>query len=243
MRLFRKNTRAFRNLFFGLIGLFATLVAGCSGEEQAVPQSPTQTEGFAFLDVGATTPYTEALRERLKNSLGSDAISYRNIIDLEVNGEGFLEKHFPDLYQLNLRLNTPPGERVEHNTVKLMYRYARNKNLPFYYVELVFSNHTERPLFIHINASRDISDILRTLEDKFGKPMKIDLPQEETGQAMYWRDKKDVLLATIAPTRRDDNEYRIMIYFADNIDELVSLEEKDRREKEEGRRRAGEKAF
>ena len=60
---------------------------------------------------------------------------------------------------------------------------------------------------------------------------------------MYWRDKKDVLLATIVPTRRGDNEYRIMIYFANNINELVSLEEKDRREKEEGRRRAGEKAF
>ena len=174
MRLFRKKTRAFQNLFIGLIGLFATLVAGCSGEEQAVPQSPIQTEGFAFFDVGAMTPYTEALRERLKKSLGSDAIAYRNTINLEVNGESFLEKHFPDLYQLNLRLNSPPGERVEHNTVKLMYRYSRNENLPFSYVELVFSNQTERPLFIHIYARKDISDVLRTLEDKFGQPVRID---------------------------------------------------------------------
>ena len=242
MRLFRKKTRAFQNLFIGFIGLFATLVAGCSGEEQAVPQSPIQTEGFAFFDVGVTTPFTEALRERLKKSLGSDAIAYRNTINLEVNGEGFLEKHFPDLYQLNLRLNSPPGERVEHNTVKLMYRYSRKENLPFSYVELVFSNQTERPLLIHIYARKDISDVLRTLEDEFGQPMRIDLPPE-TGQAMYWRDKKDVLLATIAPTRRGDNEYRIMIYFADNIDELVSLEEKNRREKEEGRRRSVEKVF
>lgn len=242
MRRLRKKSRAFQTVLIGLSGLFVTLMAGCSGEEQTAPQTPIQAEGFVFFDVGSTTPFSDALRERLRKSLGSDAIEYRNVINLEVNWKGFLKNHFPDLHQLNLRLNTPQGERVEHNTVKLMYRYTRNENLPFSYVELVFSNHTERPLFIHIYSRKDISDVFRTLEDKFGKPMTIDLPQG-TGQAMYWRDKKDVLLATIVPTRRGDNEYRIMIYFADNIDELVSLEEKERREKEEGRRRAGESAF
>ncbi len=242
MRLFGKLTRALGFLCMGLLGLTATLLVGCSGDEQTAPQPPIHAEGFTFFDVGATTPFSDTLRDRLRKSLGPDAIAYRNIINLEVNGEGFLQDHFPDLHQLNLRLNTPPGERVEHNTVKLMYRYARNNDLPFSYVELVFSNHTGRPLFIHIYSRRDIADVLRTLEDKFGKPNKIDLPQE-SGQAVYWRDKKNVLLATNAPTRRGDQDYRLMIYFADNIEQLVSLEEKERREKEEERRRAGEKAF
>lgn len=241
-RLFEKMTRALGPLCMGLLGLTAALVIGCSNDEQTVPQPPSNTEGFTFFDVGETTVFSDTLRERLRKSLGPDAIAYRNIINLEVNGEGFLQDHFPVLHQLNLRLNTPAGERVEHNTVKLMYRYARNNDLPFRYVELVFSNHTGRPLFIHIYSRKDIADVLSTLEDKFGKPKKIDLPQE-SGQAVYWRDKKNVLLATIVPTRRGDQEYRLMIYFADNIEQLVSLEEKERREKEEERRRAGEKAF
>lgn len=225
-----------------LFGLTPILLIGCPGEEQPTQPSPIHTEGFAFFDVGETTQFSDALRERLKKSLGPEAIEYRNIINLEVNSKGFLENYFPELHQLNLRLNTPLGERIEHNTIKLMYRYARNNDLPFDYIELVFSKHTGKPLYIHIYSRKDITDVFRTIGDKFGEPSKIDLPQA-TGQSIYWIDKKNVLLVTMTPTRQGNQLNRLMIYFSENIAELVSIEEKERREKEEGRRRAGERAF
>ncbi len=241
MRLFAM-IKCFRPaVLAGLIGLAAFLVTGCSSEEKTSPHAPS-TEGFTFFDVGAETLFSDGLRERLRGSLGADAIEKRNIINLEVNWKGFLKNYFPDLHQLNLRLNSPPGERIEHDTVKLMYRYARNKDLPFNYVELVFSNRSGRPLFIHLYSRKDINDIFRTLEDKFGQPMRVDLPPDN-GRAMYWQDEKDLLLATVAPTRRGDELYRIVIYFSGNIEDLVAVEEKERREKEDSRRRTGERAF
>ena len=38
-----------------------------------------------------------------------------------------------------LRLNSPPGERVEHDRTRLMYRYARSREAPFDLVELVYN--------------------------------------------------------------------------------------------------------
>jgi hypothetical protein len=238
----RKTLKGIGRLCAVLLGLMAILLVGCSSEEPPTRQGTQPPEGFAFFDVGETTPYSEALRERLKKSLGPVAVEYRNIIDLEVNWKDFLKNYFPDLNQLNDRLNTPLGERVEHNTIKLMYRYARNNDLPFDYVELVFSKASGRPLYIHIYSYKDITDVFRTIEDKYGEPTGIDLPQE-TGRSIYWVDKKNVLLATTAPIRRGGQLYRLMIYFFDNIEGLVSMEEKERQEKEKGRRRAGEKAF
>jgi hypothetical protein len=229
-------------LFVGLFGLMSIALAGCSSEEPPLSQDTLPPEGFAFFDVGEKTQFSDALRERLKKSLGPVAVENRNIIDLEVNWKGFLKQNFPELHRLNLRLNTPLGERVEHNTIKLMYRYARNNDLPFDYVEFVFSKPSGRPLYIHIYSHKDITDVFRTIEDKFGEPKRINLPQE-TGRSIYWVDKKNVLLATIAPVRRGGQLYRLMIYFHDNIETLVSMEEKERQEKEKGRRRAGERAF
>lgn len=242
MRLFIAIKCFLPAVFAGLIGLAAVNMTGCTGEEKPAPHAANSIEGFAFFDVGVATLFSDGLRERLRDSLGADAIERRNIINLEVNWKGFLQNYFPDLHQLNLRLNSPPGERVEHDTVKLMYRYARNKDLPFNYVEMVFSNRSGRPLFIHLYARNDINDIFRTLEDKFGQPMKADLPPGN-GRAMYWQDGNGLLLATVTPTRLGDELYRIVIYFSGNIEDFVATEEKERREKEDSLRRTGESAF
>jgi len=132
-----------------LSGLTAILVLSCSSGEQSTDHSRSQTDGITFFDVGANTVFSNALRDRLRKNLGPDAIAYRNTIDLEFNTKGFLQRQFPILHDLNQRLNTPAGERVEHDTVKLMYRYAVKENLPFSYVELVFSNNSGKPLLIH----------------------------------------------------------------------------------------------
>jgi len=207
----------------------------CSTDEQSADYSRSETEGITFFDVGAETVFSDALRDRLRKNLGPDAIAYRSTIDLEFNAKGFLQRHFPILHDLNQRLNTPAGERVEHDTVKLM------ENLPFSYVELVFSNLTGKPLFVQV-SSRDLSDIIRTLEEKYGSPQAIDQPADN-GRFFFWRDRQDVLLVSIVPTWRGDKEYQLVIYYVDNLEKLVAVEEKERRQKEEERRRAGEKIF
>jgi hypothetical protein len=241
MRFNRSTDTRHRFLRLFLSGLTAVMLLSCSTDDQSPDYSQSQTEGIPFLDVGAETVFSDALRDRLRKNLGPDAIAYRSPIDLEFNAKGFLQRHFPTLYQLNQRLNTPAGERVEHDTVKLMYRYAVKENLPFSYVELVFSNLTGKPLFIQVR-SRDLSNIIRTLEEKYGSPQAIDQPAEE-GRFFFWRDHRDVLLVSIIPTWRGDKEYRLVIYYVDNLEKLVAVEEKERRQKEEERRRAGEKIF
>jgi hypothetical protein len=231
--------RRYRQSF--LLAVAVLLLLSCSTDEQSTDYSRSQTEGITFFDVGAETVFSDALRDRLRKNLGPDAIAYRSTIDLEFNAKGFLQRHFPVLHDLNQRLNTPAGERVEHDTVKLMYRYAVKENLPFSYVEVVFSNISGKPLFIQVR-SRDLSDIIRTLEEKYGSPQAIDQPADE-GRVFFWRDHRDVLLVSIIPTWRGDKEYRLAIYYVDNLEKLVAVEEKERRQKEEERRRAGEKIF
>ena len=239
MCFFRSKTNRHRYLRLFLSGLTAVLVLSCSSDDRSSGRSQGQTGGITFFDVGADTVFSDALRDRLRKSLGPDAIAYRSTIDLEFNAKGFLQRHFPILQDLNQRLNMPVGERVEHDTVKLMYRYAVKENLPFSYVELVFSNITGKPLFIQVR-SRDLSDIIRTLEEKYGSPQAIDQSTDE-GRFFFWSDHQDVLLVSIIPTWRGDKEYRLVIYYVDNLEKLVAVEEKERRQEE--RRRTGEKIF
>ncbi|MEN8689923.1 MAG: hypothetical protein AB1Z18_12065 [Desulfobacterales bacterium] len=239
MRFYRSIATRHRFLRLFLSGLTAVMLLSCSADDQSPDYSQSQTEGITFFDVGAETVFSDALRDRLRKNLGPDAITYRSTIDLEFNARGFLQRQFPILHDLNQRLNTPAGERVEHDTVKLMYRYAVKENLPFRYVELVFSNITGKPLFIQVR-SRDLSDIIRTLEEKYGSPQAIDQPADE-GRFFFWSDRQDVLLVSIIPTWRGDKEYQLVIYYVDNLEKLVAVEEKERRQEE--RRRTGEKIF
>ncbi|MGD8365853.1 MAG: hypothetical protein PVI36_13115 [Desulfobacterales bacterium] len=241
MHFYRSTATRRRFLRLFLLGLAAVMLLSCSTDEQSPDYSRSQTEGITFFDVGAETVFSDALRDRLRKSLGPDAIAYRSTIDLEFNARGFLQREFPILHDLNQRLNTPAGERVEHDTVKLMYRYAVKENLPFSYVELVFSNFNGKPLFIQVR-SRDLSDIIRTLEAKYGSPQAIDQSTDE-GRFFFWSEDQDVLLVSIIPTWRGDKEYQLVIYYVDNLEKLIAVEEKERRQKEEEKRRAGEKIF
>ena len=197
---------------------------------------------FTFFDVGADTLFSKALRKELGEKLGSEAIEYRSIIDLEINFKGYLEKYFPDLATLNRRLNYPPGERVEHNTVKLMYRYAQRKNVPFHYIEFLFSNYTHKPLFIKIESAEDVTEIINSIQEKYGQPKVIDW-QRDNGRSRHWINRRDTLIASIASDRRGDPVYRITIYYFDNLTQLLDTEEDERRSREEETKKAGKKAF
>lgn len=214
----------------------------CSSDEPPPEPAAKDQEGFTFFDVGPASRYSEALREQLSERLGPGAIETRSLINLEVVKDGFLQRHFPELAELNARLNFPPGERVDHDTYKLMYRYAASRrNLPFDLVEIVFSGHNRRPLYIYIRSRKNLTEVLDSLEQKYGAPRRVE-SRNTNARAIYWRDDDDLFLTAFVPTRRGE-EVRMMIYYFDHLEQLAALEEEQRRAEQERRDRAGKRAF
>lgn len=222
------------------------IVTACSDsrppEDSATTPAPVLPESFTFFDLGINSRLNKDIRRELGNKLGPDAIEHRSILDLEFNYNGFLKKHFPALDELNRKLNFPPRERVEHNTIKLMYRYALKKNVPFDYVELVFSNFTMAPLLFRINFRVDDAGIVKTLETKYGQPQLINW-QEENGQSMYWTQNEDFLIVSLVPDQFGNPTYQIVIYFVKHLEQLVALEQKERKENSLERTQSGKTAF
>ena len=217
-------------------------VAACSSEEKIEPQQQTNSGGFTFFDVHHDTIYTKSLRERLVGTLSSDAIEYRSVINLEIVEEGFLQQHFPRIDELNQRLNYPAGERVEHPTTKLMYRWATRKALPFSYVELLFSQDSRKPLYVKIESARNISNIVDSLSEKYGPPSMIQL-NSDRGEIRYWENNRDVFLVAKMLRRNRRPLYRMMIYYADNLEEYILGQERMRQMIEEKQQREGRSAF
>ena len=228
-----------------LLIVLVPILISCSDSQQpddATAPTVVMPESFTFFDLGINSRLNKKVRQQLGDKLGRDAIERRSIIDLEINYSGFLKNYFPDLNELNQNLNFPPGERVEHNTVKLMYRYALKKNVPFDYVELVFSNYTTAPILFKINFREDDTGIINTLESKYGQPQVISW-EEEGGKSMSWMKNSDFLIVSQVPDQFGNPKYQIAIYFVKNLEQLIATEKKDRQEKSLKRTQSGKTAF
>ncbi len=231
--------------FILIMGTLAALII----EKDSPPISQTDVnilkelpESFTFFELGPNTRYNDTIRSRLSRSLGSDAISYKSQIDLTINSSDFLQTFFPEIYKLNLILNYPPRERVEYDVIKLMYRYSKKIDVPFKYVELVFSGYSHKPLYFKIIVSHDGSNVIDSLHQKYGTPQKI----EESAQnisSSYWIKNKDTLIVDNQKDRFGNPEYHIMIYFVNSIEELIDIVKKGVQKREEKIRKAGDKAF
>jgi len=220
------------------------LFVSCSDSQEPTgkkPQSPGQ-ESFSFFDLSNRTQFSERVREDLSSKLGRDAIERRNILDLDINYKGFIKKYFPELDALNQKLNFPPRERVDHNTVKLMYRYAQKKNVPFEYVELVFSEYTGTPVLFKINFKVDESAIVDTLREKYGKPEVITW-SEENGESMFWKKNGDFLIVSLVPNQFGKHDYQIVIYYTKNLEQLIETERKEKEAKAQQEAKKGKAAF
>jgi hypothetical protein len=220
------------------------IVFSCGEKKEAAKKQTAQTpsDSFTFFDLGKQSKLSKSVRNDLNQKLGRDAIERRSIIDLDINFYGFLKKYFPSLYELNQNLNFPPGERIEHNTVKLMYRYTRKKNLPFDYVELVFSNFSQHPLLFRINFQKDEANIIQTLNTKYGQPQHIDW-KDRNGESMYWEKNDDLLIVSLVPDQFGNPEYQIRIYFVENIKALIAAERAEKEKTESERAKSGKTAF
>jgi len=230
----------------GIVFMVSTLpiFVSCGDNQESADKSslPTDTESFTFFDLGKTIKLTKGVRRDLNNKLGRDAIERRSILDLEINYRGFLKKYFPELDVLNQKLNSPPGERVEHNTVKLMYRYAQKKNVPFNLIELVFSDYTRTPVQFKINFKMDEANTVETLQEKYGPPQIIDW-KENNGKSMFWKKNGDVLITSRIPDRFGNINHQIVIYYIGNLKQLIETEVKEKEVQEQQRVKTGKKAF
>ncbi len=240
----RKGPFKAATLWIALMVWLLPALLSCSDKREPAEKAalPATTESFTFFDIGRTTKFSDQVRDELGAKLGRDAIERRDILDLEINYQGFLKKYFPALDALNQQLNFPPRERVEHNTVKLMYRYAQKQNVPFDYVELVFSGYTQTPIMFKINFKKDEANIIGTLKKKYGNPKTIDW-KENNGQSMYWEKDADFLIASLVPDQFGHHEYQINIYYVDNLKQLIDTERKEKEEKERQREKTGKTAF
>jgi hypothetical protein len=211
--------------------LLVAALAGCGGEKQesdARGKAGNGRESFTFFDIGATSEYSDATRRSLEKILGHDAISHRNMIKLEINDSGFLKRHFPELDDLNRQLNSRIGDRIDHDTVKLMYRYARKREVPFDFVEIQFSDHSGHPLTIDIRFGEDRLGTISRLEEKYGPPKQVEGEQGEA-KTLFWQKNQDYLLVSMGPDQFGNIEHRVVIYFTKNLRELIRAEQADRR--------------
>jgi len=238
------RTRVARIALAVLIGLAGQFVSSCSEnpETPATRGKAPSTETFTFFDLGRNSRFSAKIRDSLAEWLGNDAIEHRSILNLETNYRGFLQAHLPEVDRLNRRLNYLPGERVDHGLVKLMYRYARTKNAPFDYIELVFAEPSRKPIFFRIRFKDDDAGTIDSLKAKYGPPEIIDWEQE-SGQSLVWRKDSDVLMVSRVPDRFGVPDYHIAIYFNANLEEMIDTEERGREQKTEESKAAGKTAF
>ncbi len=224
--------------------ILCLVASGCS-DDGLLPDSARKTypESFSFLDVGINTLYSKTLRQRLSNVLGDDSIQTDNTIDLGINSKTFLNDHFPAFHTINVELNTPSMERVEHKSIKLMYRYAKNKGLAFSYVEVLFSEYTLTPLLIRVHFKQDDLGIRETLVQKYGPPETLPGDKNQPhATALYWKKNRDLLILSTAPDHLGRPTYQINIYFADRFEDLIETESVFK-QKKEGQTPVEKKAF
>jgi len=212
-------------LFAAVMVLFCSCGSGDEKTGRAVgAQLPPS---FSFFDVGVNTPFSRTLRTSLQAVLGDDAISSRNTIDLQINTDGFLADHFPHLHLLSMALNQPSGERVEHDTTKLTYRYSMKKGLPFDYVELLFSKFSGMPMVIRVFFGQDELNVLSSLKEKYGLPKELPW-KAQNGKSFYWEKNGDVLFYSFVPNQFGVPEYQVSIYFTRRLHTLLEREQKEK---------------
>jgi hypothetical protein len=241
-----------RNLLFALLAAGALIVITTSiialtrsrRDMQIDAPAPNKAHpgGFSFFNVDRSTVLTGDLREKLAETLGSDAIAHATPIDLTVVNPAFLKTVLPELDRLNQQLNPPLGERREHPTTRLTYLRAERHAMPFRYIELVFSRLTGLPLYFIIKPTEEMKDSIETLTSKYGPPQQIQT-DDLAEPVRIWKQKGDYLVATRFRRRNGRLVQELRIYFVSNLHRLVETEEQARRRQDRRSRRAGESVF
>jgi len=211
--------------------------------ETPVSFSVSAPESFTFFDLTAGSRFTDALRSDLRERLGADAYETRTIIDLELHDKGFMAANFPDLDALNRQLNYLPRERVEHDTVQLTYRYARNQNTPFEFVRIMLSGASGAPLYIKIQAKQEGGGVLDAIKEKYGPPSLTRNWADANGKSHFWEKYGDILIISETRNRSGVPQYYFGFYFVNNIKALLEKEQAVRLQRRKDLEKSGQTAF
>jgi len=225
--------------------LFLWLSAGHNRKPASTPSehlSVSTPESFSFFDLNASSRFTDALRSVLREKLGADAYETKTIIDLELHDKGFLAANFPDLDALNRQLNYLPGERVEHDTVQLTYRYARHENTPFEFVRIMFSGASGAPLYIKIQAKQEGVGVLDAIRGKYGPPATRQWA-DGNGESHFWEKQGDILIISETKNRIGVPQYFFGFYFVNNMKALLEKEQAVRLQRRKDLEKTGQTAF
>jgi hypothetical protein len=189
----------------------------------AAPAAPPP-EGFSFFDVHRQTVLSRALRQRLTDQLGPDAIARRGPIDLTVIDPEFTRTHFPEVYRLHQALNPAFGGRREHAITTLTYHRAQQQGVPFRRVRFIFDQVTGHPLYLVVALAGEDPGLFDTLQTKYGSPVAVGGGQEGD-RALIWR-RPDEILTGISIRRRGGRiERQLRFIFLANIEALVAREQ------------------
>jgi hypothetical protein len=199
-------------------------------------------ESFSFFDLNAGSRFSDTLRSTLKEKLGPDAYETKTIIDLELHEKGFLGANFPDLDALNRQFNYLPGERVEHDSIQLTYRYARHENIPFEFVRIMFSGAAGTPLYIKIQAKQEGAGVLESIRGKYGPPTTRQWANGN-GKSHFWEKHGDMLIISETRSRSGAPQYYFGFYFVNNIKALLEKEQTTRLQRRKDLEKTGQTAF
>lgn len=227
-----------------LLFLVSMMWVSCGDNQDSISKKPREdkSESFTFFDLGTNTRLSDKIRDELGKKLGKDAIERHGVLSLNTIYEGFIQKNLPQISELNREINSPAGERVEHDIIRLMYRYPRKQGSPFDYVELVFSGYTQTPLVFKINLQNDETGIVETLKSKYGPPKRIDW-RDEDGESLIWRKNEDLMIVSLVPDQFIRHGYEIAIYFVRNLREFIKIERDKKAHRSGHGTESGGKAF
>lgn len=182
------------------------------------------------MDIGANTVIDSEVRNRLRAALGSDATDRRSTIDLELRYKGFLKTYYPDLAKLNERLNVNDVVRKEYPATRLTFRNARQRNTIFDYVEMIYGHASGCPLLIKMIARNEIPELIKSITDKYGPPQKIPISDEKSW-SLSWEKNKDLFVIARIIGRHDQPEHHMMIVFANRLEQLLAVAEKEEQQR------------
>lgn len=243
MPLANKKTGAFAIIL--LIGCFSVFFAcgesGNSGKTISPGAEILYPESFTFFDLGSNTKISDDLQKNLSGQLGSYSVEKMTILDLVIHNKAIFEKHFPNLFELHRKLNDEKGARIEHNITNLTFRYLQSETTPFEYIKLTFSNYSHKPLLFSITSRKKEAFIVDALKEKYGEPSAINW-EDGKSASFIWEKNRDFLIISKI-SERGSFKYNIMIYFVNNIENLLKIEQNEIKKQEEERKKAGKTAF
>lgn len=196
--------------------------------------------GFSFLELGADSIFTRKTRNMLADRLGPDRMEAWTPIDLVGADVRFFSELFPEMVRMNRVMKFADGTLAGKKTLKVTYRYARNKELPFHMIRLAFLENTKRPLFFRAKLKGEGTVFPGLLAEKYGKPA---LFEGDGAEYRYWNSEEELLVVARRKDRYGKDEYHIAIYFLDSVRALAAEVETAKGLEETKKRGAETSAF